>query len=286
MSSRLNSLSLPAPAKLNLFLHITGRRADGYHLLQTLFQFIDHADTLDFNLRDDGQILLHDALPGVTAADNLITRAAQLLQQHSGTTLGAEIRLHKALPMGGGLGGGSSDAATTLVGLNHLWQTGLSLDQLAELGLQLGADVPVFVKGQAAWAEGVGEQLTPVTLDEPWYLVLVPACEVSTAEIFSDQRLTRDTQPITLATFLSQGGKNDCLPIAEARYPEIRNALILLDNYCEAKMTGTGSCVFGAFPNECEADKVRARLPATLHSFVARGCNRSPLHQMLNKHVQ
>ena len=283
MSSRLNSLSLPAPAKLNLFLHITGRRADGYHLLQTLFQFIDHADTLDFNLRDDGQILLHDALPGVTAADNLITRAAQLLQQHSGTTLGAEIRLHKALPMGGGLGGGSSDAATTLVGLNHLWQTGLSLDQLAELGLQLGADVPVFVKGQAAWAEGVGEQLTPVTLDEPWYLVLVPACEVSTAEIFSDQRLTRDTQPITLATFLSQGGKNDCLPIAEARYPEIRNALILLDNYCEAKMTGTGSCVFGAFPNECEADKVRARLPATLQTFVARGCNVSPLHQMLFK---
>jgi 4-diphosphocytidyl-2-C-methyl-D-erythritol kinase len=279
----LTSLRLPAPAKLNLFLHVTGRRADGYHNLQTLFQFLDFADTLDFTLREDNQILLHGELAGVSAEDNLITRAARLLQQHTGTSQGADIILHKRLPMGGGLGGGSSDAATTLVGLNHLWQTGVSLQSLATLGLQLGADVPVFVLGRAAWAEGVGEELTPVELDEPWYLVVMPDCQVSTAEIFSDQRLTRDTQPITLAAFREQGGRNDCLPVAEERYPEIRNALILLNNYCEAKMTGTGSCVFGAFPNEREADKVRARLPATLQSFVARGCNSSPLHQMLNK---
>lgn len=276
-------LSLPAPAKLNLFLHVTGRRADGYHTLQTLFQFIDLCDTLHFECRADGLIRLQDALPGVPPEDNLVIRAARLLQAASGCGLGADIQLDKRLPMGGGIGGGSSDAATTLVGLNHLWQTGLSLDQLAALGLTLGADVPVFVLGKAAWAEGVGEQLTPVTLEEPWYLVAVPDCQVSTAQIFSDERLTRDTQPITLAAFCDHGGRNDCLPVAEACYPEIRNTLILLNNYCEAKMTGTGSCVFGAFPNEREADKVRARLPATLQTFVARGCNVSPLHQMLFK---
>ncbi len=276
-------LSLPAPAKLNLFLHVTGRRPDGYHTLQTLFQFIDLCDTLHFECRADGLLQLHDALPGVSPEDNLVIRAARLLQQASGCRLGADIHLDKRLPMGGGIGGGSSDAATTLVGLNHLWQTGLTLQQLADLGLSLGADVPVFVLGRAAWAEGVGEQLAPVTLDEPWYLVAVPDCQVSTAQIFSDKRLTRDTQPITLAAFRNHGGRNDCLPVAEACYPEIRNALILLNNYCEAKMTGTGSCVFGAFPNEREADKVRARLPATLQTFVARGCNVSPLHQMLFK---
>jgi len=276
-------LSLPAPAKLNLFLHVTGRRPDGYHTLQTLFQFIDLCDTLHFECRADGLLQLHDALPGVSPEDNLVIRAARLLQQASGCRLGADIHLDKRLPMGGGIGGGSSDAATTLVGLNHLWQTGLTLQQLADLGLSLGADVPVFVLGRAAWAEGVGEQLAPVTLDEPWYLVAVPDCQVSTAQIFSDERLTRDTQPITLAAFRNHGGRNDCLPVAEACYPEIRNALILLNNYCEAKMTGTGSCVFGAFPNEREADKVRARLPATLQTFVARGCNVSPLHQMLFK---
>ena len=278
-----STLNLPAPAKLNLFLHITGRRPDGYHTLQTLFQFLDHGDTLHFTPRDDTQILLSPQLPGVSAEDNLIVRAARLLQQATGCRLGVDILLDKRLPMGGGIGGGSSDAATTLVGLNHLWDTRLSDDQLAEIGLKLGADVPVFVRGQAAWAEGVGEQLTPVECDEPWYLVVVPPCQVSTSEIFSDQRLTRDTPPITLAAFREHGGRNDCLPVVEERYPEIRNALILLNNYCEAKMTGTGSCLFGAFPNEREADKVRARLPATLQTFVAKGCNRSPLHQMLYK---
>lgn len=277
------TLSLPAPAKLNLFLHITGRRADGYHLLQTLFQFLDHGDTLHFTPREDGQIRLLTELPGVAAEDNLILRAARRLQQVSDTRLGADIVLDKRLPMGGGIGGGSSDAATTLVGLDHLWQTDLGEDRLAALGLELGADVPVFVRGRAAWAEGVGEQLTPVAVDEPWYLVVVPPCHVSTAEIFSDERLTRDTTPITLAAFREHGGRNDCLPVVTARYPEIRNTLILLNKFCEAKMTGTGSCLFGAFPNEREADKVRARLPATLQAFVAKGCNTSPLHALLNK---
>ena len=277
------TLSLPAPAKLNLFLHITGRRKDGYHLLQTLFQFLDYGDTLHFTPRDDGQIRLTSELPGVAAEDNLIVRAARSLQQASGTRLGADIRMDKRLPMGGGIGGGSSDAATTLLGLDRLWNTRLGEDRLAELGLQLGADVPVFVRGRAAWAEGVGEQLTPVEVDEPWYLVVAPACQVSTAEIFSDERLTRDTPAITLAAFREHGGRNDCLPVVTARYPEIRNTLILLNKFCEAKMTGTGSCLFGAFPNEREADKVRARLPATLQAFVAKGCNTSPLHALLDK---
>lgn len=277
------TLSLPAPAKLNLFLHVTGQRDDGYHTLQTLFQFLDYGDTLHFSSRSDGKIALLSDLPGVDAEDNLIVRAARLLKEASGTPLGADIKLDKILPMGGGIGGGSSDAATTLLGLNHLWQTGLSIDQLAELGIRLGADVPVFVRGHAAWAEGVGEQLTPVELEEPWFLVVAPDCPVSTAEIFSDERLTRNSSPITLAAFVAGGGRNDCLPVVTTRYPEIRNTLILLNKYCEAKMTGTGSCLFGAFPNEREADKVRARLPATLRSFVARGCNVSPLHRELQK---
>ncbi|MBP76784.1 MAG: 4-(cytidine 5'-diphospho)-2-C-methyl-D-erythritol kinase [Pseudomonadales bacterium] len=277
------TLSLPAPAKLNLFLHVTGQRDDGYHTLQTLFQFLDYGDTLHFSSRNDGKIALLSDLPGVDAEDNLIVRAARLLKEASSTPLGADIKLDKILPMGGGIGGGSSDAATTLLGLNHLWQTGLSIDQLAELGIRLGADVPVFVRGHAAWAEGVGEQLTPVELEEPWFLVVAPDCPVSTAEIFSDERLTRNSSPITLAAFVAGGGRNDCLPVVTTRYPEIRNTLILLNKYCEAKMTGTGSCLFGAFPNEREADKVRARLPATLRSFVARGCNVSPLHRELQK---
>ena len=277
------TLSLPAPAKLNLFLHVTGQRDDGYHTLQTLFQFLDYGDTLHFSSRSDGKIALLSDLPGVDAEDNLIVRAARLLKEASSTPLGADIKLDKILPMGGGIGGGSSDAATTLLGLNHLWQTGLSIDQLAELGIRLGADVPVFVRGHAAWAEGVGEQLTPVELEEPWFLVVAPDCPVSTAEIFSDERLTRNSSPITLAAFVAGGGRNDCLPVVTTRYPEIRNTLILLNKYCEAKMTGTGSCLFGAFPNEREADKVRARLPATLRSFVARGCNVSPLHRALQK---
>ena len=274
-------LILPAPAKLNLFLHILGRRPDGYHELQTLFQFLDHGDELGFRRREDGQIRLHTDVPGVPHDSNLIVRAARRLQEQSGTRLGADIWLDKRLPMGGGIGGGSSDAATTLVGLNHLWGLDWSEDRLAELGLALGADVPVFVRGRAAFAEGVGEQLTPVSPDEPWYLVLAPQVSVSTAEIFSDPELTRDTPAIRVRSLPEGGGHNDCQPVVEKRYSEVRNALKWLNNFVQARMTGTGACVFGSFPNRDEADRVSRQLPATLPSFIARGCNRSPLHRVM-----
>ena len=276
-------LILPAPAKLNLFLHITGRRADGYHELQTLFQFLDHGDELGFALREDGEIHLHTEVDGVPHDSNLIVRAARLLQQESGTPLGADIWLDKRLPMGGGIGGGSSDAATTLIGLNHLWQTQLNEDRLAALGLRLGADVPVFVRGRAAFAEGVGEQLQAVELSEPWFLVAVPQVFVSTAEVFSAPELTRNTPPIKVRSLLEGGGHNDCQPVVEARYPEVRNALILLNKFVPARLTGTGACVFGSFPNRDDADKVARQLPATLPSFVAQGRNISMLHRRLKE---
>lgn len=276
-------LTLPAPAKLNLMLHVLGRREDGYHELQTLFQFLDHGDELTFARREDGQIRLLSDLPGVDHESNLIVRAARLLQQLGDDVPGADITLVKRLPMGGGIGGGSSDAATTLLGLNRLWNLGLDLDRLAQLGLSLGADVPVFVRGHAAFAEGVGERLQPVELPEPWYLVAVPQVSVSTAEIFSDPELTRNTQPITVRSLLAGGGHNDCQPVVEKRYPQVRNALSLLNKFVPARMTGTGACVFGSFPNEGEADKVRRQLPATLPSFVARGSNVSMLHRMLER---
>ena len=276
-------LILPAPAKLNLFLHITGRRADGYHELQTLFQFLDHGDELGFAQREDGEIHLHTEIDGVPHDSNLIVRAARLLQQESGTPLGADIWLDKRLPMGGGIGGGSSDAATTLVGLNHLWQTQLNEDRLAALGLRLGADVPVFVRGRAAFAEGVGEQLQAVELSEPWFLVAVPQVFVSTAEVFSAPELTRNTPPIKVRSLLEGGGHNDCQPVVEARYPEVRNALILLNKFVPARLTGTGACVFGSFPNRDDADKVARQLPATLPSFVAQGRNISMLHRRLKE---
>lgn len=280
------TLTLPAPAKLNLMLHILGRRADGYHELQTLFQFLDHGDELSFSLREDGQIRLHTDLPGVDHDSNLIVRAARLLQRESGCTLGADIELTKRLPMGGGIGGGSSDAATTLLGLDHLWRLDLGEDRLAGLGLALGADVPVFVRGHAAFAEGVGERLQPVDLEEPWFLVLAPQVSVSTAEIFADPELTRNTPAITVRSLLAGGGHNDCQPVVERRYPEVRNALSLLNKFVPASMTGTGACVFGSFPNEGEADKVRRQLPASLPSFVARGRNVSMLHRSLKQMAQ
>ena len=282
----MQMLTLPAPAKLNLMLHITGRRADGYHELQTLFQFLDYGDELSFRLREDGQIRLLTELPGVDHDSNLIVRAARMLQRESGCTLGADIKLTKRLPMGGGIGGGSSDAATTLLGLDHLWNTGLGEDRLAELGLSLGADVPVFVRGRAAFAEGVGERLQPVDLAEPWFLVIAPQVSVSTAEIFADPELTRNTPAITVRSLLAGGGHNDCQPVVEKRYPEVRNALSLLNKFVQARMTGTGACVFGSFPNEGEADKVRRQLPATLPSFVARGRNVSMLHRSLERMAQ
>ena len=275
------TLTLPAPAKLNLMLHILGRRPDGYHELQTLFQFLDHGDELDFALRTDGVVQLHTEIADVPHDSNLIVKAARQLQALTGTTLGADIWLRKVLPMGGGIGGGSSDAATTLLGLNHLWQTGCSEDQLAQLGLCLGADVPVFVRGHAAFAEGVGEKLTPVELSEPWFLVLVPQVSVSTAEIFSDPLLTRDSAPIKVRPVLEGNSRNYCQPVVERRYPDVRNALNLLNKFTEARLTGTGSCVFGAFPSKAEADRVSHLLADTLSGFVAKGSNVSMLHRKL-----
>ncbi|MFC4862456.1 4-(cytidine 5'-diphospho)-2-C-methyl-D-erythritol kinase [Pseudomonas sp. MAHUQ-62] len=274
-------LVLPAPAKLNLMLHILGRRADGYHELQTLFQFLDHGDELGFAPRDDGEIHLRTDVPGVPHDSNLIVRAARKLQAESGSRLGADMWLEKRLPMGGGIGGGSSDAATTLLALDRLWNLGWSEDRLAALGLTLGADVPVFVRGRAAFAEGVGEQLTPVELPEPWFLVAVPQVFVSTAEVFSDPELTRNSPPIKVRSLLEGGGRNDCQPVVEKRYPDVRNALILLNKFTSARLTGTGACVFGSFPNKGDADKVRRQLPATLPSFVAQGRNISMLHRKL-----
>ncbi|MCO6059859.1 4-(cytidine 5'-diphospho)-2-C-methyl-D-erythritol kinase [Pseudomonas sp. MOB-449] len=276
-------LVLPAPAKLNLMLHILGRRADGYHELQTLFQFLDHGDELGFALRDDGEIHLRTDVPGVPHDSNLIVRAARKLQAESGCRLGADIWLDKRLPMGGGIGGGSSDAATTLLALDRLWSLDWSEDRLAALGLSLGADVPVFVRGRAAFAEGVGEKLTPVELPEPWFLVAVPQVFVSTAEVFSDPELTRDTPPIKVRSLLEGGGRNDCQPVVEKRYPDVRNALILLSKFTSARLTGTGACVFGSFPSKGDADKVSRQLPATLPSFVAQGRNISMLHRKLQE---
>lgn len=279
-------LSLPAPAKLNLMLHIVGRRADGYHLLETLFQFLDYADTLHFNTRADGQIILHNAIEGVAHDDNLIVRAAHLLQKHSKSELGADIWLDKKLPVGGGIGGGSSNAATTLVGLNHLWQVRQSLETMAELGLSLGADVPVFVMGRAAFAQGIGEKLQPVDLPEPWYLVAVPPISISTAKVFSDEGLTRDTPLTNIRTVLKQSGHNDCQAVVEKRYPEVSNALILLNKYVEARLTGTGSCIFGDFPNEQQAAKVATQISKSLPSFIAKGANISMLHRKLQDIIE
>lgn len=273
-------LSLPAPAKLNLFLHILGRRDDGYHELQTLFQFLDHGDELHFEARQDGQVRLHTEIAGVPHDSNLIVRRARA----AGSLRQPARRRHlagQALAHGGGIGGGSSDAATTLLALNHLWQLGWDEDRIAALGLRLGADVPVFTRGRAAFAEGVGEKLTPVDIPEPWYLVVVPQVLVSTAEIFSDPLLTRDSPAIKVRTVLEGDSRNDCQPVVERRYPEVRNALILLNKFVSARLTGTGGCVFGSFPNKAEADKVSALLPDHLQRFVAKGSNISMLHRKL-----
>ncbi|MEN8170575.1 MAG: 4-(cytidine 5'-diphospho)-2-C-methyl-D-erythritol kinase [Pseudomonadota bacterium] len=277
----MSSIPWPAPAKLNLFLHITGQREDGYHLLQSVFQFLDYGDEVSIDIREDGAIHRLNELPGVPAEQDLVVRAARLLQQHSGCKLGADIRVKKRLPMGAGLGGGSSDAATVLVALNRLWGVNLALEALSELGLQLGADVPVFVHGHAAWAEGVGDILEPVDLPEPWYLVIIPPVEVSTAEIFSDPQLTRDCQAIKIRAFLAGEGRNVCQPVASRHYPEIAQALRWLEQFAEAKMTGTGSCIFAAFETEDRATEVYQQLPDEWRGFVAKGSNRSALHKRL-----
>ncbi|MEC8426912.1 MAG: 4-(cytidine 5'-diphospho)-2-C-methyl-D-erythritol kinase [Pseudomonadota bacterium] len=278
----MTTLTLTAPAKLNLFLHITGRRDDGYHNLQTVFQLLDHGDTLDIAATETGAIRVLPELADVPLKDNLIYKAARLLQQHSHCPKGADITLHKVLPMGGGIGGGSSDAATTLLGLNQLWGLNLPLEELAELGAQLGADVPVFIHGRSAWAEGIGEQLTPLDLPEDYFVVLTPDCHVATAKIFSHKGLTRDTPVIKVAAFLEQGGHNDCQPLVQNLYPEVDKALNWLVKFADAKMTGTGACVFAKVDSQEQGQKILEQAPDDLKGFVARGVNLSPTHRQLS----
>lgn len=264
---------ISAPAKLNLFLHIINRRADGYHNIQTVFQFLDFYDELQFNLRTDEQINLTIQNANLPIEENLIMRAALLLQQTSQSKLGADIVLTKNIPIGAGLGGGSSNAAATLLALNNLWQTHLSQQQLMALGKQLGADVPVFIYGKAAWAEGIGDQLQPVTLTEPWYLLLHPNCHVPTAEIYAAQELTRNTSPITINQFFDRGGHNDFESVVRRRYPEVDAALNWLTQFAPARMTGTGSCVFAAFAEQQQALAIAAKVPKNFQSIVAQGLN-------------
>jgi len=267
----------PAPGKLNLFLHITGRRADGYHELQTLFQFLTRCDWLYFDVSGPTGVRLAGEPAGVSAEVDLCVRAARLLQEAGGVSRGVTIYNDKLLPLGGGLGGGSSDAATTLLVLNRLWGTGFEIKELAGLGLRLGADVPVFVHGHAAVGEGVGELLTPAGPPEAWYLVLVPQVTVSTAAVFSDPELTRDTPRTKITDLVSGGGRNDCEAVVRRRYPEVAAALDWLNQFSPSRMTGTGACVFAAFATAAEAEAVAARIPQPWSGFVARGVNRSPL---------
>jgi 4-diphosphocytidyl-2-C-methyl-D-erythritol kinase len=267
----------PAPAKLNLFLHVVGRRGDGYHLLQTAFRFIDYGDELSFTVRADGAIRHTNPLAGVPAEQDLSVRAARLLQQEAGCREGADIGIVKRLPLGGGLGGGSSDAATTLIALNRLWHAGLSRERLQQLALQLGADVPVFVFGRNAFAEGVGERLQALRLPPAWYLILVPELAVSTAEIFSAVELTRNTNAITIAAFSVGQGRNDLEPVVCRRYPQVARHLEWLQRYGDARMTGSGACVFCAFDSEEQARRVLSELPEGMRGFVARGLDRHPL---------
>ena len=270
----------PAPAKLNLMLRVLGRRADGYHRLQTAFQLLDYGDELRFSLRDDGHIRRSGGVPGLPQEDDLAVRAAKLLRRHTGAGQGIDIRISKRIPVGGGLGGGSSDAATALVATNRLWGTGLNRDELAALGSELGADVPVFVRGRSAWAEGIGNRLTALDLPPRWYLVIHPGVSVSTSSVFADPELTRNSAPITISRFLSGGGGNDCAPVVCARHEEVRRALEWLTRFGQAKLTGTGACVFAAFETEAQGRAVLERLPSAWTGFVARGLDRSPLLDM------
>jgi 4-diphosphocytidyl-2-C-methyl-D-erythritol kinase len=271
----------PAPAKLNLFLHITGRRPDGYHELQTLFQLIDLCDSVAVTVRDDGRIERPQGPAEVPPESDLVVRAARALQAASGTRLGATLRVLKRIPMGGGLGGGSSDAASTLLALNTLWGCGLDGDELARLGLPLGADVPVFVRGFSAWAEGVGERLTPVTLPERWYVVIHPGVGLSTRDVFQSSELTRNSPLITIRAFFEAGGRNDCEPVVRARAPEVAAALDWLSRYASARLTGTGSCIFASCATAIEAERIAVRVPEEWTSFVARGLDISPAHRSL-----
>ena len=281
----------PAPAKLNLFLYITGRRADGYHNLQTLFQFLDYGDTLSITANNSGELCLLTPVAGVPNEQNLIIRAAKLLQEKAAargtlpTNAGASLAVEKRLPMGGGLGGGSSNAATVLVALNHLWQTGFSFSELAEFGLQLGADVPVFVQGFAAYAEGVGEKLTPVNPTEKWYLVMHPGVSIATPLVFNDPLLTRDTPYRDINQLLNTNFSNDCETVVRKRFREVEQLVSWLLEYAPSRLTGTGACVFAEFDTESAARQVLELAPKELQGFVARGTNVSPLHRILSEHL-
>ncbi len=285
-----STLTLLSPAKLNLFLHITARRGDGYHELQTLFQLLDWGDRLSFTPNHSGEITLEAADLDIPLSDNLIYRAARLLQRDS---LGAQIAVQKCIPMGAGLGGGSSNAATTLLALNHLWQLGLGRDELQAMGATLGADVPVFVGGRSAWAEGIGEVLTPVDLEERWYVIITPPCQISTSQIFSHLQLTRNTSPIKMAAFFegySQEGRslagysrNDAQALVRNLYPGVDESLSWLNRFGEARLTGTGASVFAGFGTESEARAVLQQLPHQWTGVAARGLNRSPVTASLNR---
>jgi 4-diphosphocytidyl-2-C-methyl-D-erythritol kinase len=274
----LTTLFLPAPAKLNLFLNVLDRRPDGYHNLQTVFQFIDFSDDLAFTLSDDTAITLDTPNLSIPPEENLIVRAAKLLQNKTGSQKGAHIHLNKVLPLGGGIGGGSSNAATTLVGLNQLWETGLSQQELITLGSELGADVPIFIHGKAAYATGTGDEFTTMELPEPWYVLLIPPVSVSTREIFSHPQLTRNNQPITISDFLSQGGPNSCESIVRTLYPDVAHALDWLSHFGSAKMSGSGCTVFASFAEKSQADNVVNQIQAPFTGVVAKGCNKSPLY--------
>lgn len=279
-------LTLPAPAKLNLFLHITGRRADGYHNLQTVFQFLDYGDQLQFRHRSDNQIHLTDKHSGVAANDNLVLKAAALLQrhlqQHGRATGGIDIQLHKQLPQGAGLGGGSSDAATTLVGLNQLWQAGLSSTELQQLGVQLGADVPIFIHGHSAFAEGIGEQFTDVEPATPYYLVIKPKVSIATAELFKNPQLNRNCKPLTAADWQQAATVNVFEPVVCTLYPAVAKLRDRLLQYAPTRLTGTGACLFARFDSYQAAQQTQQHF-SDLHNFIAQGQNRSSLIRKLTQ---
>ncbi|MDO8177224.1 MAG: 4-(cytidine 5'-diphospho)-2-C-methyl-D-erythritol kinase [Undibacterium sp.] len=280
----ISHLHCSAPAKLNLFLHVTGRRADGYHLLQTAFQLIDRSDTLEVHSRADGAIRRTNTIIGVEEQNDLIIRAARLLQTHTKSRFGADLTLHKLLPMGGGLGGGSSDAASTLIALNHLWQCGLNRKELMELGLQLGADVPFFIFGRNAFAEGIGEKLQEIKTPEDWFVVIEPGVQVPTPAIFSAKELTRDTKPIRITDFSSttkMNWKNDLQSVACALYPEVKKAIHWLKTFGDAKMTGSGACVFCAFPDENSAENVLRQVPDSWISWKAKALSKHPMDHLV-----
>lgn len=272
----------PAPAKLNLMLRITGRREDGYHLLQSVFQLIDLCDWLTFHPVEDGSIRLLNPIPGVPEQTDLTIRAANLLRQASGCELGVAIEIEKNLPMGGGLGGGSSDAATTLLALNHLWGLEFSIEKLMELGLSLGADVPVFVYGYSAWAEGVGEKLTPMILPEDWFLIIKPDCHVNTREIFLSEDLTRDSNVIKITDFTEGLIDNDCTQVVRSLYPAVDDALTDLSRVGVSRLTGTGACVFAQYSNKDKALEASRFLKNLGQVYIAKGVNRSPIYEILS----